>query len=176
MKFFSADRFLKAYESMGINFWGLTFANKPFSSSLPNGPEGVPMSPLDEKDFLKHDLGPLLKQAGYGKDRLKVFIMNDIISTAPYWSTIITSDDEAASYVSGLAFTWYLKHHIKSSQYILNFLHERWPDYYLLSSEAMVGINSKGEQSEKNIWCIHADFHVQERSFFQGLFPKNLEF
>lgn len=107
------------------------------------------MSPLDERDYIRYDLGPLLRRNGFTKDKLKIFVMDDIVSLAPFWSSFVLGEREAAAYVSGLAFTWHWNH-VTSSRLILDLMHERWPQHYLLSSEATSGLNSKGKELSRS--------------------------
>lgn len=58
-----------------------------------------------ERDFVKSDLAPALRQAGY--DDVKLMIFDDDRLTLPVFSAQVLSDKEAAQYVSGVAVHWY---------------------------------------------------------------------
>lgn len=115
-------------------------------SLVPNGPEGVPMSPVQQKAFIEKDLGPLLNESGFTPDKLKLFMLDDILYVAPYWTSLVLNDVAARQYVSGIAFHWYINH--VAPKNVLNYLHDQWPNQILLASEAASGTkNREGKYS-----------------------------
>ena len=74
------SRFLDAYKEQGLDFWGITVENEP-SYPFPDlfrgvfyGWNGLGITPAEERDFVKLDLGPALVKAGYGPDKLSVMV------------------------------------------------------------------------------------------------------
>ena len=52
------------------------------------------------------------------------------------WADVILADEEAAKYVSGIAFHWYSNNN--STDAVLDTLHKKHPEYFLLNTEACV--------------------------------------
>ena len=92
-----------------------------------------------QRDFIAKDLGPALKAANYGVDRLKLMIFDDQRPFLNKWTDTILKDNSSAQYVSGIAFHWYLNS--VSSPNILDKAHEEFPNHFLLSTEACEGSN-----------------------------------
>ena len=100
-------RFLDAYKSNGIQFWGLTVQNEP--SGVNPGKCGwncLGFNETFERDFVKMDLGPALEAAGYGPDKLSLMIYDN----GPYgpghmvnWIETCFNDSETAKYIHGLS-------------------------------------------------------------------------
>ncbi len=113
-----------------MSLWGLTVENEPGShpwNSLRIGPE-------QERDFVKLDLGPALEKAGYDKKNLKLMIHDNQRPNVYHWTDVILKDKDAAKYVSGTAFHWYANN--KQNILELDKIHESYPDYFLLATEA----------------------------------------
>ncbi|KAI1287954.1 Lysosomal acid glucosylceramidase [Halotydeus destructor] len=98
-------KFLKAYEANGVALWGLTTGNEP---STPFYSEyalinDMGFTPDTLRDFLKLDLGPTLKEAGFGVDKLKILAPDaDFILLFDNYVDAILQDAEAAKYVYGI--------------------------------------------------------------------------
>lgn len=129
-------RYLNAYLEQGIKFWGLTTENEPaegFRSGYAWNALG--MKPEEIRDFVKLDLGPALKAAGWGKENLTLMINDDNTNDIESYSSVLLDDAEAASYVTGIAYHWYSRNYPSSYQ-ILSKVHDKYPNYFLFSSEA----------------------------------------
>lgn len=74
-----------------------------------------------ERDFVKSDLGPALKEAGYGDTSLMIFDDNRL--TLPIFPYQVLKDSDAAKYVSGVAVHWYEDAFLPAS--FLSDLHEK---------------------------------------------------
>ncbi|HEX4681624.1 MAG TPA: glycoside hydrolase family 30 protein [Gemmatimonadaceae bacterium] len=95
-------KFIKAYEREGIPIWGTTIQNEPMATQTW---ESCIYTAEDERDFLKHDLGPAMKRAGLGDRKIIAWDHNrDLIYQRV--STIL-GDPEAAQYVWGIGYHWY---------------------------------------------------------------------
>jgi glucosylceramidase len=131
-------RFLNAYKSHGIDFWGLTVENEPINGEDPHYTfNGLNMTKEMERDFVKMNLGPTLEKAGYGKNKVKLMIFDDFAKHMKEWMHTILSDKEAAKYVSGIAYHWYGNHPMSGfPDGFLTDVHKSYPDYFLLSTEA----------------------------------------
>uniref|UniRef100_T1K6S7 Glucosylceramidase n=1 Tax=Tetranychus urticae TaxID=32264 RepID=T1K6S7_TETUR len=109
------------YKENGIEFWGLTPQNEPPTGLAPGFIWNTcGFSPEMMRDFIKKDLGPILKAAVYS------------------FARSILSDKEAASYVSGVAYHWYAGPSAENYDNLKK-LHDQFPDYFLMSTEACEG-------------------------------------
>ncbi|MBN2504973.1 MAG: glycoside hydrolase family 30 protein [Bacilli bacterium] len=122
-------RFIEEYQKSGIYIWGITVQNEPeaaqrWDSCLYSGPE--------ERDFLKHHLGPVM-QSNFG-DNIKILILDhnrDIIIDR---AKAVFSDPEAAKYAWGTAFHWYVSNAFEN----VGKVHEMYPDKGLLFTEGCI--------------------------------------
>ncbi|KAI1301356.1 Lysosomal acid glucosylceramidase [Halotydeus destructor] len=131
-------KFLEAYQSNGVNIWGLTTGNEPTNGFIPFFPFNCMAFKAEwMRDFLKLDLGPTLAESGFGKDKVKIMVMDDQRMLLPKWAEVILRDANASQYVSGTAFHWYLNGVAPAS--LLDSLHQSYPDKFLLSTEACEG-------------------------------------
>ncbi|XP_015783278.1 putative glucosylceramidase 4 [Tetranychus urticae] len=129
-------KFFDSYKEHGIDFWGLTPINEPRMGLQPAFRwNACGFSPYMMRDFIKIDLGPTLKAAGYGLDKIKLMIYDHNNDDLYSHARGILSDAEAASYVSGVAFHWYARGYYEE----LNKVHDNYPEYFLMSTEACEG-------------------------------------
>ncbi|XP_054167232.1 putative glucosylceramidase 4 [Oppia nitens] len=122
------------YRQYGILFWGLTVQNEPVQD---HGNNGLKMTALEERDFIKYNLGPTLWSAGFDRERLKLLIFDD---TSPhireYVDTILT-DTEVTKYVSGVALHWYYNEIMGPfPDRVLDYVHYKYPDFPVINTEA----------------------------------------
>uniref|UniRef100_A0AAV1U1M7 Glucosylceramidase n=1 Tax=Peronospora matthiolae TaxID=2874970 RepID=A0AAV1U1M7_9STRA len=134
------SKFFDAYKGEGIEFWAMTVQNEPEEPTfhIPDW-ETLRMTPEEERDFIKLNLGPLMATNHPG---LKIIANDDQKSglldrSAPF------DDPESKKYISGVAFHWY-----KNLDFILpgagNYrnlkrFNEAYPDMFMLASEACEG-------------------------------------
>lgn len=131
-------RFLKAYESHGVNFWGITVENEPGQGLLDRNPLNcLGLTPESERDFTKLNLGPTLAKAGYGSDKLKIMIHDDNIGGVEGRVNKILSDKEAAKYVSGIGIHWYGNLYGIAPK-TLDKVHNKFPNYFILNTESSI--------------------------------------
>lgn len=131
-------KFLQSYESHDITFWGLTAQNEPLDGFIPDFAfQAMGFTPETQRDFIKLDLGPALKEAGYGANSIKLMILDDQRFELPKWAEVVLSDPEAAQYVSGVAFHWYMNG--IAPPVLLDKTHSSFPGVFLLSTEACAG-------------------------------------
>ncbi|CAN7983768.1 unnamed protein product [Ixodes hexagonus] len=134
-------KFLNAYKSHNITFWGITAQNEPSSGFVPFYPfQAMGFRASTQRDFVKFDLGPALERAGYGPDKLKLMILDDQRIFLPNFANVVLHDREASKYVAGIAFHWYWNH-MKGPR-ALDETHTSHPDKFLLSTEACEGSTS----------------------------------
>jgi len=130
-------RFLDAYsKEHNIPMWGITVQNEPsLARQLPDA--NTYYDPEMQRDFIKMNLGPTLHKSGYTSDKFNLMMYDDNIHMLDKWADTILNDTEAAKYVSGIAFHWYSNSKtIEWPDIIMENTHKKYPNHFLLSSEA----------------------------------------
>ncbi len=95
-------KFIKTYQAMGIPVWGLTVQNEPMAKQKW---ESCIYTAEEERDFIKHFLGPTLQKAGLADKKLIAWDHNrDLVYQR---ASTILEDPGAAKYVWGIGFHWY---------------------------------------------------------------------
>lgn len=122
-------RFVEEYEKLGIPMWGLTVQNEPMAVQTW---ESCIFTGEDERDFVKNHLGPVLARAGL--DRLRLMIWDHNRGLLYQRAKAVLDDPEAAKYVWGTAFHWYVGDHFDN----VRMVHDAWPDKQVLFSEGCV--------------------------------------
>lgn len=130
-------RFFEAYARQGIHFWGMTIQNEPSSGLLPSyGWQTMAMTSGMESQFVGQLLGPQMKSNPITRD-VKIMIFDDQRTEIKDYSTTVLSDADAARYVDGIAYHWYEDFLANAS--VLSEVHDKFPDYFMLPTEACTG-------------------------------------
>ncbi len=95
-------KFIKAYEKEGIPIWGITVQNEPMATQRW---ESCIFTAEEERDFLKNNLGPTMKQQGLGSKKIIVWDHNRDLMY--HRANVIFDDPEASKYAWGMGFHWY---------------------------------------------------------------------
>lgn len=119
-------RFIRAYEAEGVPVWGVTVQNEPEATQRW---DSCLYTAQEERDFVRDHLGPALHEAGLGRVRIIVWDHNRDAMVER--SSVIYGDPEAAKYVWGTGFHWYMEDHFDHVQLV----HDAWPDKQLLFTE-----------------------------------------
>ncbi|CAG2166816.1 unnamed protein product, partial [Oppiella nova] len=126
--------FLDAYKANGIEFWGLTVENEPGAGyQATYGFNCLGFNETLERDFVKMDLGPALKKAGYGQDKLNLMVYDDYGDKIVNWADVCFNDKETAQYINGIAYHCYGNGANWGD--VLEKVHQRHPDQFVISSE-----------------------------------------
>jgi glucosylceramidase len=119
-------RFIQAYIKEGIPIWGLTVQNEPEATQTW---DSCIYTAEEERDFVRDYLGPELVAGGFGSVRLTVHDHNrDHLYQR---AKIIYDDPDAARYLWGAGFHWYVGDNFDNVQR----LHDAYPDKHLLFTE-----------------------------------------
>jgi len=122
-------KFIRAYEAEGVPLWGLTVQNEPMAVQTW---ESCIYTAEEERDFVKHNLGPTLLANGM-KDK-KVIIWDHNRGIMNQRAQVVYDDPEASKYVWGTGFHWYTGDHFENVK-----LHaEAFPDKKLVFTEGCV--------------------------------------
>ena len=126
-------KYLDAYESEGVDIWGLTPVNEPHGN---NGQwESMKFTPESQNDFVKNYLGPKLRESGHGDKKLLIYDQNrDGIEE---WTDVIFADEETAKYVYGVAIHWYESTE-KVYEDVLERVNSTFPDMAIINTESCI--------------------------------------
>lgn len=124
-------KFIKSYEREGIPVWGLTVQNEPMATQKW---ESCIYTAEEERDFIKHHLGPALKGAGLGSKKLIGWDHNrDLLFQR---ASVLLDDPETAKYLWGIGFHWYENWHGDYTFENVKRVQEAYPGKNLLLTEA----------------------------------------
>jgi glucosylceramidase len=119
-------RFIEEYRKQGVPIWGLTVQNEPMAVQTW---ESCIYTAEEERDFVKNHLGPTLRKSGMNDVRLMIWDHNRGIMYQR--ASAVLEDPEAAKYVWGTGFHWYVGDHFDN----VRMVHEAFPDKQLLFTE-----------------------------------------
>ncbi len=119
-------RFIEEYEKQGVSVWGLTVQNEPMAVQTW---ESCIYTGEEERDFVKNHLGPALRKSGMSKVKLMIWDHNRGLLYQR--ARAVLDDSEAAKYVWGTGFHWYVGDHFEN----VRLTHEAFPDKQLLFTE-----------------------------------------
>jgi len=123
-------KFIKAYEQQGVPIWGMTVQNEPLAVQTW---ESCVYTAEEERDFVKGYLGPILQKAGLADRKIIIWDHNRTLLW-PRARTVL-DDPEAAKYVWGVGFHWYVADCFENVQRV----HEAYPAVHLLFTEGCHG-------------------------------------
>ncbi|XP_015791068.1 glucosylceramidase [Tetranychus urticae] len=133
-------KFLDSYAKEGVDFWAITTQNEP-TQAIENEDffyNNLGFTPENLRDWIKDDLGPELEKSGYGRDNLNLLLYDDAREYLPNYTQVVLTDETAASFVNGVAFHWY-KIDNRPRYNELNVVHDKFPNHFLISTEACEG-------------------------------------
>jgi glucosylceramidase len=119
-------RFIQAYEAEGVPVWGVSVQNEPEANQRW---DSCLYTAEEERDFVRDHLGPALHHAGLANVRIVIWDHNRDAMVER--ASIVYSDPEAAKFVWGTGFHWYMEDHFDHVQLV----HDAWPDKQLLFTE-----------------------------------------
>ncbi|WP_152393295.1 glycoside hydrolase family 30 protein [Paenibacillus guangzhouensis] len=119
-------KFIRAYEAEGVPIWGITVQNEPDAVQIW---DSCIYSAEQERDFIKNHLGPVMHAEGLQDVNILFWDHNrDIIVER---ASVVLSDSEAAKYIWGTGFHWYVSEEFEN----VGKIHELFPDKHLLFTE-----------------------------------------
>ena len=119
-------RYVKAYGEEGIPIWGLTVQNEPEATQRW---DSCIYTAEEERDFVRDYLGPTLEEEGLGY--LHLIIWDHNRDRMFERAKVVYDDPEAAKYVWGTGFHWYMGDFFENVQRV----HDAYPDKALLFTE-----------------------------------------
>ena len=123
-------KYVKEYALEGIPIWGLTVQNEALAVQVW---ESCIFTAAEERDFVRDYLGPTLKKNGLSDLKLMFWDHNRGIMYQR--AEVMYDDPEAAQYVYGIAFHYYVGHHFDN----VRMVHDAFPDKKIIYTEAGMG-------------------------------------
>ena len=119
-------RYIREYAKEGLAIWGLTVQNEPeatqtWDSCIYTGEE--------ERDFVRDHLGPTLAREGLAA--IRVIIWDHNRDRLYERAKIVYDDPQAAQYVWGAGFHWYVGDYFDNVQRV----HDAYPEKHLIFTE-----------------------------------------
>jgi glucosylceramidase len=141
-------KFIQALKAEGVHPWGITVQNEPAAKQVW---DSCLYTAEQERDFIKHHLGPALKQAF--QDEIHILIWDHNRDIMLQRVQPIYDDPETSKFVWGTGFHWYgeeLFHHVGLTK-------QRYPNKHVLFTEGCIeggprpGVWDTGERYARNI-------------------------
>lgn len=133
-------KFIKAYQRQGVPIWGVTVQNEPMASQTW---ESCIYTADEERDFVENYLGPEFTKAGLGEKKIMIWDHNrDMMYQR---AKVILENPQAAQYVWGVAFHWYVNNSFENVQLV----HQAFPKVHLMFTE---GCNGPFNMAQINDW------------------------
>lgn len=121
-------RTIIAYKEKGFEIFAVSTQNEPEARQTW---ESCIYTADQELEFVKNHLGPAIKNAGLDT---KITIWDHNRDNIVHRAADILNDEEAASYIWGTAFHWYVSEEFKN----VGRVHDMFPDKHLVFSEGCV--------------------------------------
>lgn len=132
-------KFFDAYKEKGIKIWGMTPGNEPINGIVPNFSFNAMLwTPETEANFSANFLEPTLSKAGYND--IVYMALDDQRFEIPWYPDGVFKNEKANEIFKGTAVHWYADYMFKP--YRLDLLHEKYPDKFILMTEACTGKHS----------------------------------
>jgi len=119
-------KFIKSYQDEGIDIWAISIQNEPAAVQTW---DSCIYSAEEERDFVKGYLGPIMEEEGL--DNVKILVWDHNRDIIVERVKPIMDDPEAAKYVWGTAFHWYVSEEFEN----VGKVHDLYPEKHLLFTE-----------------------------------------
>ena len=119
-------KFIEFYDREEIPIWGVSVQNEPEAKQTW---DSCLYTAEEERDFIKHFLGPSLEKHGLSDKKIIIWDHNRDIMVER--ARTVLEDPEAAKFVWGTGFHWYCGDHFDNVQKV----HDEFPDKNLIFTE-----------------------------------------
>lgn len=119
-------RYIREYEREGIPIWGISVQNEPEATQVW---DSCIYTAEEERDFVRDHLGPTLHAEGL--ENINLVIWDHNRDRMYERAKVVYDDPEAAKYVWGTGFHWYVGDQFENCQLV----HDAYPDKKLLFTE-----------------------------------------
>ncbi|XP_012219375.2 lysosomal acid glucosylceramidase-like [Linepithema humile] len=130
-------KFFDAYKERGVEIWGMTPGNEPLDGFQPLSRfNAMAWKPQTVAFWSTHYLAPTLSKAGYNPVYMA---LDDQRFELPWYVAEMFKDENAKKLFDGIAIHWYADLFFSPS--ILTQTHDKFPDKFMLMTEASTGSN-----------------------------------
>lgn len=126
-------KYLDAYQTKGVDIWGLTPVNEPHGNS--GQWESMHFTPDSQNAFIKNNLGPALQASNH--DDIKLLIYDQNRDHIMEWADAILADTETSKYVYGTAVHWYASTN-QVFEDDLEAVHQKYPGFEIIHTEGTI--------------------------------------
>lgn len=144
-------KYVEAYREQGVDIWGFTVENEPLGND--SNWESMHYTPEQMGTFVKHHLGPALRDAGLDQ-RLLLYDQNRG-EELEEWSDALLTDQELLPFLAGTAVHWY-KGTVDWFPASLEHTHELAPDLHLIHTEGCVDAEVPHWKDDQWYWSKEA--------------------
>nr|CAH0110339.1 unnamed protein product [Daphnia galeata] len=116
-------RFFEEYKKHNLNFFAVSPQNEPMDGNIQDFPFNcMGWTPEQQAIFIGLNLGPTLEAKGFKSTKILIMVL---------------AHPEAKKYIAGVAVHWYSD--LFTPPVALNSFHEKFPDHFILATEACEG-------------------------------------
>ena len=136
-----ADYYVKFIDGMrerGIDIWSVSVQNEPLATQTW---DSCIYTAEEERDFIKYNLGPTLKEKAPDTDIIIWDHNRDVLVER---GAVVLADKEAGQYVWGTGNHWYVSEEFEN----LSTLHNLFPDKHLIFTEGCVELTTTSENAQ----------------------------
>ncbi len=133
-------KYIQAMKERGLDIWGVSVQNEPLATQTW---DSCIYTAEEERDFIKHHLGPAIRSSGEGTEIIIWDHNRDVLVER---GAVVLSDPEAAQYVWGTGNHWYVSEAFEN----LTALHNLFPQKHILFTEGCVELTTTSENAVHN--------------------------
>ncbi len=133
-------KFIEQMEARGVPIWGISIQNEPEADQVW---DSCNYTAEEERDFIKHHLGPTLHNAGYQDKAVLIWDHNRDIMVER--ASTVLADPEASQYVWGVGNHWYISEDFEN----LAMVHHMFPDKHLIFTEGCVELTETSVDADE---------------------------
>ncbi|XP_031327292.1 lysosomal acid glucosylceramidase-like isoform X2 [Photinus pyralis] len=128
-------KFLRAYATEKINFWGLTTGNEPSTGLIPSKINSVGWLPGSMGTFIAENLGPTIRKSEFAS--IKLLTIDDQLFMFPKMIEMIFKNEKAKDYIDGFGLHYYWNWLPRTW---LKETHDQYPEKFILATESCEGV------------------------------------
>lgn len=141
-------KFLDKYEKNGLNIWGITPSNEPwFGFMIKNPNNTMTWIPETQANWIANYFGPTLASSPFNKTLLLTYDDN----RGKLIEYVESAIKIGGKYIAGIGVHWYLDSNFSVT--IVDYVHEKFPDKFILMTEASICKFSRSTFNKGIIIC-----------------------
>ncbi|HUI92954.1 MAG TPA: glycoside hydrolase family 30 protein [Chitinivibrionales bacterium] len=137
-------KWYQAYKAFGVTPWGVTIQNEPAATQ--SWPSMI-FSDVQERDFMKNYLGPMLARNNLGPNVLNVMFLDHNRDMMVQWANTFYSDATVTPMVWGEAIHWYDYQNLFSAVNTVYTTYKSLGKHILATEQCITGFNQSNPES-----------------------------